>query len=87
MPYKEKHIEKEHWTAPEISYELKINLSQISFWEQELPLFFSKKKINKIRRYTKRDREIIFDIHRLRNVKKTHTMKGVEEYLHFKYNK
>ena len=81
MAYKEKEIQKVYWSVIEIAKELNIYSSKIRFWATEIDFLHTK------RRYTERDRSIIHDIYRLRVAKATHTMKGVNEYINFKYRR
>jgi DNA-binding transcriptional MerR regulator len=65
MPYKEKEIEKLYYTIGEVSDMLRLNASQIRYWEVEFDMLKPRKDRGGNRIYTKDDIETIKLIHHL----------------------
>lgn len=80
MPYKEKQIEKLHWTIGDLAKELNVETSVIRYWEDVIPMLKPKRKKGR-RVYNRHERDMIHTIHKLRIVNESHTIKGVVQYL------
>jgi DNA-binding transcriptional MerR regulator len=81
MPYKEKKVNKKWYRIGEVAKDLKIFTSQIRFWEETIPHLAPARNRKGNRKYNDSDLAIIKTIHHLRNVKKSHTLEGIIQYL------
>ena len=80
MPYKEKEIEKLYYSIGEVAEMLKINASQIRFWDKQFETIKPHKNKNGNRLFTKKDIESISKVNELIN-EKGFTIQGARQYL------
>jgi DNA-binding transcriptional MerR regulator len=80
MPYKEKEIEKLYYTIGEVAAMLKLNASQIRFWDKQFEFIKPHKNKNGNRLFTTKDIEAIAKVNELIN-EKGFTIQGAKQYL------
>ena len=80
MPYKEKEIEKLYYTSGEVAARLKLNASQIRFWDKQFEIIKPHKNKNGNRLFTTKDIEAIAKVNELIN-QKGFTIQGAKQYL------
>ena len=80
MPYKEREITKKYFTIGEVAEKLEVNTSLIRFWESEFDILSPKKNKKGLRKYTKKDIEILKKIQSLLK-DDGYTIEGAKKHL------
>ena len=83
MPYKEREITKKYFTIGEVAEKLEVNTSLIRFWESEFDILSPKKNKKGLRKYTKKDIDIVKKIYTLLK-KEGFTIEGAKKALNKK---
>ena len=80
MPYKEREIKKKYYSIGEVSGQLSLNTSLIRYWESEFEVLSPKKNKKGLRKYTKKDIEILKKIQSLLK-DDGYTIEGAKKHL------
>ena len=80
MPYKEREIKKKYYSIGEVSGQLNLNTSLIRYWESEFEVLSPKKNKKGLRKYTKKDIEILKKIQSLLK-DDGYTIEGAKKHL------
>ena len=80
MPYKEREIIKKYYSIGEVSSQLNLNSSLIRYWESEFEVLSPKKNKKGLRKYTKKDIEILKKIQSLLK-DDGYTIEGAKKHL------